>query len=697
MSRPQESLDHILRKATQHHESGNLEAAVAGYQVVLGARPDLASVHNNLGNALLSLGRPQDALGAFDSAVALEPEDAILRFNRGNLLRQLGRYDQAILAFEAAINLQPNFAEGYLNLGLTLKDLERYDLALAAFDRVLRLKPGFAAAHNNRGIVLKELGRLEEALTAYDTALSLRPDFAKAHNNRGFVLKDLGRYTDALAACDAALQLQPDLADAYNTRGYVLKDMGRIAEALAACETGLELQPDLVDAHNNRGGLLQALGYQNEAIASYCEAIRIKPDYSLAHNNRLFALHYGERTPSGAIWAAACEFGDKFGKPRFFDQEPFRGKSDGRVHIGYVSGDFHNHPVGYFLESVLKNHDHKKFSVHCYDTQGAQDDLTARLKRHAQVWRSLVGINDAGAAEQIRSDEIDILIDLSGHTAHNRLLVFAQRPAPVQVTWLGYFGTTGLPTIDYILADRYVVTETDEQFFSEKIVRLPHSYLCFTPPTENVGIKPCRSARNFIKFASFNNIAKLSDQTIWLWAQIILRVPNSQLVIRDKALGDATVRQRIIDRFAIQGVVQERLDIKPSLRREEYLESYNDVDISLSPTPFGGGTTTAEALWMGVPVVCLRGGTWVGRISESIIKTVGLRDLVAETEEEYIHIATSLATRADQLHEMRSGLRSRLENSPFCDCPAFTRDLEEAFLGMLDSWRRPCASPPFGQ
>ncbi|MBK1647613.1 tetratricopeptide repeat protein [Rhabdochromatium marinum] len=649
-----QSVSSILQAALRHQQEGELVAAVAAYDQVLELKPDFAEVHNNRGNALSGLGWLEDALASFDAALRFAPTDPITHFNRGNVLRALALPTQALDAYEAALNLNAEFAEAHLNLGLTLKGLGRLEDALTSLDAALRLKPGLAAAHNNRGIVLKEMGRLDEALAAYDAALSLRPDFAKAHNNRGGVLKDLGRSTEVLAACDAALHIQPDLAEAHNMRGYILLVTGQV----------------------------------DEAVAAHATAVNLKPDYAQAHSNRLFALLYREKTANGVILSAAQQFGTQFDQPTVGINHPNARQPERRLRVGYVSGDFRCHPVGRFLQSVLPYHDPAEVEVYCYSTQAARDDLTDRLEACVHRWKTLVGLDDRAAAARIRADAIDILIDLSGHTAHNRLLVFAQRPAPVQVTWLGYSGTTGLAAMDYILADRFVVPDHQEQNFTEQVWRLPNSYLCFTPPDVFAEVEPPQSQARSVVFGSFNNLAKLSPQTVALWAKVLDRVPESQLILKDKALTQMPVRREVLSRFAAQGVDFGRLQLMGSTSRLEHFARYNRIDVALDPTPYAGTTTTAEALWMGTPVVTFSGETWVARVGESILNTIGLPELVAHTEEDYIAMAATLAADAERRAWLRMNLRAMLTASPFCDGQGFTRDLEAAYRGM---WRRWCA------
>jgi predicted O-linked N-acetylglucosamine transferase (SPINDLY family) len=423
----------------------------------------------------------------------------------------------------------------------------------------------------------------------------------------------------------------------------------------------------------------------DDALAAYDTALRLRPDYADAHSNKLLALHYGAFDARGAIAAQARAFGasvNRAGTPKAFVNAPV---PDRRLRIGYVSGDLRRHPVGYFLQSVLRNHASDAVEVFCYSNNLKDDDLTASFQSEADHWRRLRGLTDEAAASLIRADAIDILVDMSGHTALNRLPLFARRPAPVQVSWLGYFGTTGLTAMDYVLADRFVVPPGEEDAFTEQVWRMPGSYLCFMPPDMDVPVRS-RDVQGPVTFGSFNNLAKLSPHTVSLWARVVQSVPQSRLLLKTSQLADAAVCQAVRERFAGHGLEADRLVLEGPSPRADLLASYNRVDIALDPYPYGGGTTTAEALWMGAPVVTLRGGTWTGRVSESILSTVGLSDLVAGSQEAYVDIAAKLAADQDRRTALHATLRSRLADSPFCDGAGFTRQLEDACRGMWKQW-----------
>ena len=666
-------------------DMGRLDDALTAYDGALRLRPDYAEAYNNRGNALLGMGRLDDALAAYDGALRLRPDYADAHYNRGNVLQDMARLDDALAAYDTALQLRPDLAETHNNRGNTLREMGHLDDALAAYDTALSLRPDYADAHNNRGNALLGMGRLGDALAAYDGALRLRPDFADAHYNRGNALQDMARFDDALAAYDTALSLRPGHAETHNNRGNTLQSLARFDDALAAYDTALSLRPGHVETHNNRGNALQAIARLDDALAAYDTALSLRPGYADAHSNKLLALHYGAFDARGAIAAQARAFGagvNRAGAPQAFANTPI---PDRRLRIGYVSGDLRRHPVGYFLQSILRNHASDAVEVFCYSNNLKDDDLTASFQSEADHWRRLRGLTDEAAAGLIRADAIDILVDMSGHTALNRLPLFARRPAPVQVSWLGYFGTTGLTAMDYVLADRFVVPPGEEDAFTEQVWRMPGSYLCFMPPDMDVPVRS-RDVQGPVTFGSFNNLAKLSPHTVSLWARVVQSVPQSRLLLKTSQLADAAVCQAVRERFAGHGIEADRLVLEGPSPRADLLASYNRVDIALDPYPYGGGTTTAEALWMGAPVVTLRGGTWTGRVSESILSTVGLSDLVAGSQEAYVDLAAKLAADQDRRAALHATLRSRLEESPFCDGAGFTRQLEDACRGMWKQW-----------
>ncbi|EIC20522.1 O-linked N-acetylglucosamine transferase, SPINDLY family protein [Thiorhodovibrio frisius] len=712
-----------LDTAIQYHQRGEIEGAILLYQQFLRVHPRHADAWYLLSLAAYQAEQYSDAENAISEAISLNPTDASYHAHAGELLKSMGKLEEALANYRTAAGLAQTDADLYLNIGIIFDRLKRFSEAIHAYDRALRYRPNHPETHFNRGRALMQCGRERDAVSAFDAALACREDYAKAYHCRGLCLDALKRPEDALAAFDAALSVQGNLAESHFFRGTTLLQLGRLHEAVDAFETALKLAPDFAEAHFHRGSALQSLGRKSlgpftkalaaydaalavradyaealhnrattlqdlerldEAIAGYTHAISVNPNYLATHSNRLLALHYRENSARGPILSAARQFGERFGhhSPRNARAKPHPKRRP--LCIGYVSGDFRRHPVGHFLEPLLPNHDRKEVRVICFPTSTVYDSVSAELQSHADGWHSLVGLDDETAADCIRAQSIDILLDLSGHTADNRLSMFALKPAPVQASWLGYVGTTGLSAMDYVLADRFVAPEQDKDLFIEQLWRLPHSYMCIRPPEPAVPIRKRNANPRELTFGSFNNTIKLSPATIALWSHILRETPNTRLLLRYASLRHAEIRRQLLERFAAHGISAERLTLEGKASRTEMLETYNRVDIALDPTPYGGGITTAEALWMGVPVITLHGGAWPGRHSASILNTIGCPGLVAKNEEEYVALAISLATAPQRRRQYHETLRSTVEQSPLCDGLTFARDVETAFRGMWD-------------
>jgi len=636
------------------------------------------------------LGNIEEAGECSRRVIALRPDHSEAHANLGNVLFFQGNYDAAAKHYQTALRINPNQAGTYNNLGNLFKAMGRVDDAASHYRQALRLNPNLAEVHINLGTVLSAQGRLDEALMCYRKALRLAPNNATAHSNLGNLLKTLDRGDEAEASYGKALRLDPRLPEAHNNLGSLLVDQARLDEAMACFQEALRLKPDFVQAYNNMGNVYTRQGNHDEALACFREALRLDPGNAIAHSNLLFLLCYRSDYDVETLFAEHVRWGEMHGRdPREF---PAHGNSpDGnrRLRIGYVSADFRNHPVGHFIEQVIAHHDKRRFEIFCYYNYAKNDDITARLRRHADHWRSIIGWTDEAVARQIREDGIDILVDLAGHTAGNRLLTFALKPAPVQATWMSYIATTGLKAIDYIIANRFIIPPQDERYYVERVVRLPHSFLCFTPPHFPIEVSPPPAlSRGEITFGCFNSTAKLTTSVIAAWARILLALPRSRLFLKSGGFGDELSRARYRKLFAEHGVAPERLKFAGLSPRGEYLAAYNEVDIGLDPFPYNGGTTTVEALWMGVPVITLSGDRFVSRMGESIMMNLGLAECVAATEDEYIAKALGLASDLPRLAELRGRLRAQLLASPLCDGPGFTRDLEAAYRQMWTAWCR---------
>ncbi|MBI5792160.1 MAG: tetratricopeptide repeat protein [Rhodocyclales bacterium] len=671
---------------------GRSAEAVAAYRRASVLEPAFAEAHFGLGNALQSQGKVAAAIDAYDAAISLQPHSADFHNNRAAALNTLGRFEEAEQGSRQALALGASNHHAYNNLGNALHGQARGEEAIACYQKAIDLRRDYAEAHNNLGRAFLDLGRIEEAEAAYRQALHARPEFAAAIGNLGLALQRLGRLDEAESCQRQALQLNPDLAAAHANLGYLLHDMSRLHDAEASYRRALQIAPEDAETHCNLGIVLQHLGRQEEAEASYRQALQLKPDYAGAYSNLLLASHYRADRHGEATVASHREYDRRFGTP-LRQAWPVHGNTrdpERRLRIGYVSPDFRQHSVAYFIEPLLREHDGKAVELYCYADVGNPDAVTRRLQQHADRWLTTVGMSDAALAQRIADDGIDILVDLAGHTAHNRLLAFARKPAPIQVSWLGYPHSTGLSAMDYRLVD--AVTDPPgeaDAAASEALIRLDSGFLCYEAPTAApVPAPPPSLGGDGITFGSFNNPAKLSPPTLDAWAQLLERVPNSRLLVKGKCFGDAGAAAEFLARLAQRGVDAQRVILLGLVAAaSDHLAAYAQVDIALDPFPYNGTTTTCEALWMGVPVVSRRGDRHAGRVGASLLAQIELTELVAASTPAYVDIATALAADGPRLQELRRTLRARMTASPLCAAPAFARKIEAAYRAM---WRRHC-------
>jgi protein O-GlcNAc transferase len=673
-----------LEAGLRHHQAGQLAEAKRFYGQALEADARQADALHLLGVIALQTGDNHTAVKLIEAAIEISPLFATYYSNLGNALQALGQFEACASAYEAAIRLRPDYAEAHYNLGIALMDLSRFDAALAAYDTAIGLKPDYADAFSNRGKALLSLGRADDAIASFETAIRLRPDYAAGHYKLGDALLALRRFNAAIAAYDTAIRLKPDHFEALSNRGNALMNQGRPDAALASYQTAISANPELASAHYNLGTALQALSRFNAAIACYEAAIRLKPDYTKPHSNLVMCLHYQPGNDEDVILKAARRYAAHI-EPRPRSSFGNSAEPDRRLRIGYVSGDLYRHTIADYLRPVLSHHDPEAMEVFCYSNSQTTDDMTDRLRTSAHHWRNVADLQDAAAAAQIIADGIDILVDLSGHTNGNRLPVFAGRSAPVQATWLGFWGTTGLAAMDYILSDEDTIPPGHERYYSERVLRLPGGRFCYQPPEyAPAPVPPPSLAGGGTTFGSFNNLAKIGPEVIRLWAQVLHAVPGSRLLLKWKTLASAPVRQELAAAFVAAGIEANRLVLRGDSPHEAMLAEYGDVDIALDPFPFSGGVTSCEALWMGVPVVTLPGPSAASRQTLGFLRAIGQRDWVARSQGDYIHAVAALAEDKKRLAERRAIQRQRMALSPLCDGRSFTRQLEAAYRTM---WR----------
>jgi len=615
------------------------------------------------------------------------PEEALAQARRLHREGQLGEAEQL---YRRILQAQPENAQANHLLGMLAYQVGRFADAAKLISMAILADGNQPPFYNNLGLAMQAQGNNEQAILLYKQAIALDTTYADAHSNLGIMLETIGNYDEALSEFDRALALNPGQANTHNSLGVVLHKLGRFEQAIAVLHQAIAIDPDFAEAHNNLANSLEALGKISEALNSYERVLALNPAHAGAHSNLLLCMNYDAKTDAASLYAAHQAWNGKF--TTGFANLPIHKNlrdPDRPLRIGYVSADFHFHPVSRFFEPILKAHDRNKFEITCYSNTTWHDVVAERLQAYADHWRSIAGMVDDQVVDLIMRDGIDILVDLSGHTAGNRLPVFARKPAPIQVTYIGYPSTTGLSAMDYRISDNWLDPDgITEHVHSEEIVRLPNGSFCFTPYEQSPAIleKPAVSPGN-VTFASFNNTAKINHEVVALWSSVLQALPGSRMLLAAKALDDNSAVEHLLTMFKQQGVDPERLDFQGWLPIAEHLNLYNRVDIGLDTFPWCGNTTTCDALWMGVPVITLAQKESRGRMGASVLSQAGLNGFIAESPDEFVARAVALARDPDLLRQLRSSLRATLEQSPLLDAQAITAPLENAYREM---WRRWC-------
>jgi protein O-GlcNAc transferase len=573
-----------------------------------------------------------------------------------------GKLDEAGQICEKILAKKPDNLNALHLLGIIYYQSKQYALSIRFLQRAIQNNPNIADTYFNLGASLKKQGQDEEAVASYQKALLLNPTFFEAYNNLGIICYEHGQYGEASIYYQKALQFNPTFFEAFRNLGAVFKAQGLIIEAENA----------------------------------FKHALQIKPDLSSCYSDVLFGMNYQTRYNNQSIFVEHLQFAERYEKPlAYFISAHKNERAYSRpLKIGYISPDFRRHSVAYFIEPIINAHNKDQFEIFCYSDVIVQDDVTKRIQEHADQWRNIVGMTDKYVAGLLRKDQIDILVDLTGHTMNNRMLVFCRKPAPIQISWIGYPATTGLSTIDYKIVDAYTdpIGMTDP-FYTENLIRLPQSFLCYQPEQNGPEVNNLPSSKSgHITFGSFNDLAKVSPAVVSLWSEIVNKVSNSSLIIKSKGLSDKDTCNRFLEMFVQHGIDRERIILLPlTLSTEEHLRMYNNIDIALDTFPYNGTTTTCEAMWMGVPVITLAGNAHVSRVGISLLSNVGLKEFIAQTENEYILIAAKLAADINKLQMLRSNLRTMLKNSPLTNTEQFVFDLENSYRKMWESW---CISIP---
>ena len=719
----------ILQLQPQHFDALHL-LGVLRYQVgqhpsaidlitrAIKISPGQAAPYSNLGLAQQKTGLLEESLKSFDSAIALKPDYAEAHNNRGNVLRDLKLYEQSLASYESAIGFKPDYADAYNNHGNILRDLERHAESVVSYERAIALNPSYAEAFYNHANTLRHLKQNLHALASYERALLFKPDYAEALNNRGNTLRDLKRLEDALASYNQALKLKPDYTEALNNRGSLLVDLGYFPEALASFERALQLRPDYTEALKNLGTLLRDIKQHAQAVDSFKQLLNINPDYPYALGNMFYCQLHGcdwsqyaanaqqiiSKVNAGKLTDIPFSFLAVSGSAAaqlkcaqiFADdvypaspQPLWQGERyrHHKIKVAYLSADFQAHATAYLMAGLFETHDKTRFETYALSFgPDKQDEMRARLSGAFDQFIDVRRHTDLEVAELMRRMEIDIAIDLKGYTGESRCGIFAHRAAPIQVNYLGYPGSMGTSYIDYIIADRHVIPESQQNHYSEQVVYLPDSYQVNdskrviadkTPSRAELGLPPS----GFV-FCCFNYNYKITPDVFDIWMRLLGKVEGSVLwLLQDNELSSRNLRREA----ELRGVATERLVFAARASLGEHLARQRLADLFLDTLPYNAHTTASDALWAGLPVMTRMGESFAARVAGSLLHTIGLPELVTHSAEDYEALALELATSPEKLATIKAKLLRHRDTYPLFDTERFCRHIESAYSSM---WQR---------
>jgi predicted O-linked N-acetylglucosamine transferase (SPINDLY family) len=679
----------LLMRARVLHHAGQLDEARSTYKKVLKKAPNDFSALHFYALAEYQSGHLEIGIRHLKRALLINPDSAEAHSDMAGMLLAAKRFEEALVSSERAIALDPSLIPAHCNRAYVLVPLTRLEDSVTSLNNAIALDPLRADSWSDRGNALHRVGRHAEALASFDKAIAIDPLHDIAFLNRGAVFKHLHQFDDALASYDRALSIGKRPIEAGMGRAEVLLSKKNIQGAMQTCTAVLKIEPESVPALNLLGACMALLGDAETATRLYSRALEIDPKCELAISRKIFAMDFCLDADSESQQAARRNWWHQIGAdaykahaaPLDNDRDPNR-----RLVIGYVSADFRNHSAAYTFRPVIENHDKQKFEVVCYSGVLVSDPSTKAFEAIADKWREMSQWSDDQLAECIKADKVDILIDLSGHSDGNRLRVFARKVAPVQVTAWGHATGTGLPTIDYLLADPVAIPKEVRHFYAETIYDLPAIVIIEPLPDELRAIELPADRNGYLTYGSLNRVSKMSDHAIRVWARIMTANPTSRLIIKDHQVDDSAVRKTLLEKFGGEGIAAERITLLGSTSRQEHLLTLRQIDVCLDPFPQGGGVSTWEALHMGVPVVTKMGNTVPNRVGGAVLSAAGLPDFISTDDEQYIQIARD--PDLERLRSIRRGLPQLINER--CGPAAYTRAVEDAYRTM---WQTYCDSP----
>ena len=681
-------LDAAFADALRLHQHGQLDAAEQGYRAILEQAPAHTPSLCNLGVILTRRSDIDEAIRCYSLALAFRPGFADALYNLGNLHRKRGDETEAIAQYRACVQADPNHGNAHYNLGTALAALGRFGDAEASFREVLRIEPKSKECTLRLGDLLLRTGRMDEGIRLFREYAAGHPEDPRGAYNLGLAVASAGNATEAVELQHRALKLKPDYPEAHNAMALALELLGRKDDALFHYEKAVQAKPDFPDAWSNFAVNLSEQGRCDEAIACLRHSLEFRPDAPAIHSNLLLLLNYSSSVPVGQIAGEHAAWGRRFTtpvQPRPLPHAPH--DPERRLRIGYLSADFRTHTIADFIGVLFRHHDRGRFEVFAYSNVLREDETTAALRGLCDHWRGIRELSDGQAAALIERDRIDILIDLGGHTAGNRLIVCAHRPAAVQATLFGYPNTTGMDAMDLRITD--AVSDppgVTEALSTEQCLRLPEVPWVYVPPADAPVVAPLPGlSRKAFTFGCLNNAAKISDRCLGAWAKLIQSLPGTRLVLLAGQSGSA--QKRLSERFMKAGILRDRIQLVTRMVRPQYFEAYGEIDVALDPFPYNGGVTTGDALWMGVPVLTVAGENYASRQGVMQMLALGLPEFVAESPEALIPLGKMWMTKRPELARLRETMRERLRTSPLGDAPRYVRNLEAS---LRAEWARRC-------
>ena len=692
-------------------ELGQLDLSIEAYSKALAIKPNYTAAYYNMGNALKEQGRLEEAIEAYNKALAIKPDHSDASYNMAYTFQEQGKLEEAIATYKKVLAIKPDYVDAYNNMGNALKEQGKLEEAIAAYNKALAIKPDYVDAYNNMGVALKEKWKLGEAIEAYKKALAIKPDYADVYNNMGNALQEQGSLEEAIEAYNKALAIQPDHAEAYYNMGYTFQEQGKLEEAIATYNKAIALKPDHAEAYYNMGITIQCQGNLKEAIAAFNNALALQPDYETARGQKLYQLAHicdWDAIAEDSTLIPSLGTNEKFVPPfvmlsledapdshrirsevyakAIYLQRPLPlpalpSKKPKRIRIGYFSADFHNHATMYLMAKVFAAHDRQKFEVYAYSYgPDANDQMRQALIKSVDVFDDVREMSFKDTALLARQDKIDIAVDLKGHTQDQRLGIFAYRPAPTQISYLGYPGTIGTEFIDYIVADPVVVPSNRRSAYSEEIIYLPHTY----QPNDNTRIisqKVTTKAdmglpEDGFVFCCFNSNYKISPAEFDIWMRLLCKVNGSVLWLLKSNLW---VEQNLQREAKKRGIQANRLVFAEKLPHDQHLGRQKHADLFIDTFNVNAHTTASDALWAGLPIVTKLGQGFAARVAGSLLNAVGLAELITENEHDYEALILELATNPVKLAKIKEKLAVNRLSQPLFDTQQYTKHLEDGY------------------